>query len=392
VLRKRFEQEFRAANTLDHTNIVRALDFGQEGNTPYLVMEFVDGESLGQRIEREGRLPEVEAVRIIGQVAQGLHKAHKLGMIHRDVKPDNILLAAADGQAKLTDLGLVKELDTDTNLTRTGRGLGTPHFMAPEQFRDAKNADQRCDIYSLGATLYMAVTGQMPFRASNPLDAWMKKVHNELVPSRDLVPSLSERIDWAIRRAMSADPAQRPANCREFVEDLTGKSTRKTFVPLPEGQPQDWWYLYYKDEEGILHTVKGSLYHIRLSLKEGRLGDALHIRASQSKEGPFEPLQSYPEYRDLVIKPGTLPLRRSGVRPAVPGRENNSAATGRDTSVAQGSGAQFSPPEPAARPAALPLELPALAKANDMDWWTWLWMLAVAAVTCLAVMLFLKYR
>ena len=130
-------------------------------------MEFVDGESLGQRIDREGRMPEDEAVRIIAQVCQGLHKAHKQGMIHRDIKPDNIMVTP-QGEAKLTDLGLVKEVDAELNLTRTGRGLGTPHFMAPEQFRNAKNADARCDIYSLGATLYMMVTGELPFGKARP--------------------------------------------------------------------------------------------------------------------------------------------------------------------------------------------------------------------------------
>ncbi len=111
VLLKRFEQEFRAASRLDHPNIVRALDYGDNGNTPYLVMEFVDGESLGQKIEREGRMPETEAIRIIAQVAQGLHRAHKQNLVHRDVKPDNILVTP-DGIAKLADLGLVKETET----------------------------------------------------------------------------------------------------------------------------------------------------------------------------------------------------------------------------------------------------------------------------------------
>src|SRR5207248_10141075 len=136
-----------------------------------------------------GRMHENDAIRLLAQVAQGLHKAHKLGMIHRDVKPDNILVTP-DGQAKLADLGLVKEVDAELNLTKTGRGLGTPHFMAPEQFRNAKNADARCDIYSLGATLYMMVTGELPFKSCGPLDAWMKKVHDEITPPRKLVPIL----------------------------------------------------------------------------------------------------------------------------------------------------------------------------------------------------------
>ncbi len=130
VLLKRFEQEFRAASRLDHPNIVRAIDYGESGDTPYLVMEFVEGESLGQRIERDGAIAEPEAIRIIAQVAQGLHRAHKQNLVHRDVKPDNILVTP-EGVAKLADLGLVKETDADLNLTKTGRGLGTPHFMAP---------------------------------------------------------------------------------------------------------------------------------------------------------------------------------------------------------------------------------------------------------------------
>ena len=307
VLLKRFEQEYQAAKQLNHPNIVKALEYGDAGSTPYLVMEFVDGESLGRKIEREGKMPERDAVRLIAQVAQGLHRAHKEKLIHRDVKPDNILVTS-DGQAKLADLGLVKEVETELNLTRTGRGLGTPHFMAPEQFKNAKNVDPRCDIYSLGATLYMMVTGEMPFRSSGPLDAYMKKIDNKLIPPRELNPALSERIDWAIRRAMSADPEQRPDNCREFVEDLTGRSTRKTNVPDSRAAAQDVWYLVYKDEDGEPHTARGTTAGIRRSFKEGLLGDASNIRASRSKETGFEPLRGHPEFRDLVVAPAPLIL------------------------------------------------------------------------------------
>jgi serine/threonine protein kinase len=301
LLLKRFEQEFRAASRLDHPNIVRALDYSDNGNRPFLVMEFVEGESLGQKLEREGRMSEAEAIRLIAQVAQGLHRAHKQNLVHRDVKPDNILVTP-DGVAKLADLGLVKETETDLNLTRTGRGLGTPHFMAPEQFRNAKNADVRCDVYSLGATLYQMVTGELPFRSNGPLDAWMKKIQNDLVPPRQLVPELSERVDWAIRRAMNADPEKRPASCREFIEDLTGKSTRRLPSVDSATPQQDLWYLVYKDETGAPHTVKGTVSAIRRSLRDGLLGDASNVRASRSKAGPFEPLRGYPEFRDLVVE------------------------------------------------------------------------------------------
>lgn len=351
VLLQRFENEWRAASSIDHPNIVRALDYCGTGSTPFLVMEYVDGESLGQKLDREKRISEAESIRIVGQVAQGLHRAHKMGMIHRDVKPDNIMIAR-DGTAKLTDLGLVKDLDAEMNLTKTGRGLGTPHFMAPEQFRNAKNADARCDIYSLAATLYQMVTGELPFgKTSGPLDAWMKKVHNDLTTPRKIVPDLSERVDWAIRRAMAADPNLRPVSCREFIEDLTGHSTRKVATPTDSSaavQTADLWYLVYKDDDGTMHTVKGSTDGIRRSLKERLLGDASNVRACRQKSGPFEPLKIYPEFRDLVVsltgaaaaipvnpasKPTTgastwaaRPSPLGGARPATPGSFTESKA------------------------------------------------------------------
>lgn len=317
VLLKRFEQEFRAASRLDHPNIVRALDYSDNGNMPYLVLEFVEGESLGQKLEREGRMTESESIRLIAQVAQGLHRAHKQNLVHRDVKPDNILVTP-DSIAKLADLGLVKETEADLNLTRTGRGLGTPHFMAPEQFRNAKNADIRCDIYSLGATLYQMVTGELPFRSNGPLDAWMKKIQNELVPPRQIVPDLSERVDWAIRRAMSADPDKRPASCREFIEDLTGRSTRRLPAVDSSTPQQELWYLVYKDETGLPHTVKGTVSAVRRSLRDGLLGDASNVRAARSKAGPFEPLRGHPEFRDLVIEAAPLTLPKAPSPPALP--------------------------------------------------------------------------
>jgi serine/threonine protein kinase len=297
-------------------------------------------------------------------------------MIHRDVKPDNAMVTP-EGVARLTDLGLVKEIDAELNLTRTGRGLGTPHFMAPEQFRNAKNADIRCDIYSLGATLYHMVTGELPFKSCGPLDAWMKKVHNELKPPRDVVPALSERTDWAIRRAMSADPALRPTSCREFVEDLTGQSTRKVAAPAAQdSQAPDLWYLVYKDEQGVTHTVKGTTDGIRRSLREGLLGDAGNVRACRSKSGPFELLRTFPEFRDMVLMPS----------PSSP----NIVVAGSGTLRGQQPGPSSSTPRPAT-PAPSPLTPPPGAdaphirletNANQVLNWV-LWGLLIAAASAL---------
>jgi serine/threonine protein kinase len=229
ILLERFKQEFAAARVLNHPNIVRALRHCIQGKTPFLVMEWVEGESVGAKLEREGALPEAEAVSIITQVCKGLHQAHKQGITHRDIKPDNILVTP-DGKAKLADMGLVKRMEAQVNLTRTGRGLGTPNFMAPEQFRDAKHADALCDIYSLGATLYQMVTGDLPFRANNPVDMFTMKMRGDLTPPRQRMPTLSEQVENAIQFAIRADPDQRPASCLEFIAALEGKE-------IPRRQP-----------------------------------------------------------------------------------------------------------------------------------------------------------
>lgn len=309
VLLKCFEQEYKVAVALDHPHVVRAIEFCGVGTSPFLVMEFVDGESLGAKIEREGALPEELAIRLIAQVCQGLHRAHKQKLVHRDVKPDNILITH-EGTAKLTDLGLVKELDNEMNLTKTGRGLGTPNYMAPEQFRDAKNADVRCDVYSLGATLYTLVTGGVPFGKVGPLECWLRKQRNELPSAREVNPAVSERVDWAIMRAMSGDPDKRPSSCKEFVEDLTGTSLKP---PTPDSAKaaSDLWYLVYRDDDDETHTVKGTTDGIRKALKDGLLGDASNVRASRTKQGQFLSLSSHPEFRDLVIKAAPMPPKEN---------------------------------------------------------------------------------
>lgn len=311
ILLGRFRQEFRVASALEHPHIVRALDFGLEDEVPYLVMEFVDGPTLTDLIDRRGRLTEEEAIRLITEVAQGLDCAHGRGSVHRDVKPDNILLTAA-GVAKLADLGLVKEVEAHHGLTRTGTGLGTPHFMAPEQFRDAKQADRRSDVYALAATLYTALTRALPFSGSSPVDTWRQKVHDAPPSPRRLVPDLSERVDWAVRRALSVDPSRRPASCREFVEDLTGRGVRRvTAGVFAEEEPRGVWFLMYRNREGVSRRCKGNTDAVRRLLREGQLGDASKARIGLSEDGPFEPLATYPEFRDLLVDPGA-PVPRSG--------------------------------------------------------------------------------
>ena len=222
AVHQRLAQEFRAATQLEHPNIVRALDMGIDGNTSYLVYELVEGANLGDRIVARKRLSEGEAVRIITQIAQALHYAHLRQVIHRDVKPDNILVLP-DGRAKLTDFGLAKDYNNDQALTRHASGLGTPNFMAPEQFADAKSVGPRADVYALGATLYSAVTGILPFAAKTPFAILVKK-EREIPSARATVPGLSEQVDQAIRKSLHPEAKERPRSCLEFFKLLTTRT------------------------------------------------------------------------------------------------------------------------------------------------------------------------
>jgi serine/threonine-protein kinase len=227
LLRARFEQEFVAICRLRHPNIVRGIACDMQVEHPYLVMELVEGESLGDRLAREGPLFEDEALRIIGQVAEALVLAHELNLVHRDVKPTNILLTR-DGQVRLTDLGLVKDLSLNTDLTAARTGLGTVAYVAPEQADNARLADCRSDIYSLGATLYHALTGIPPFQGKFRAVLLKKQLYNEFIPPRILVPTMHPSVEQAICRALNSCPDKRQQSCREFIASLSR-------IPLPAG-------------------------------------------------------------------------------------------------------------------------------------------------------------
>ena len=216
---RRFFREARLAAQMNHPNIVKVIDSGTEGNHHYLVMEYVDGPTCREKVEKEGKLPWREAVDIVRQAAAGLEHAASKGIIHRDVTPDNIMLAS-DGSARLTDLGLAKEAAADrTGVTRTGASLGTPYYMSPEQINSARDVDFRSDIYSLGAALYHIVCGHVPYSGST-FEVMTKHVREALPSPKKHVPDLPDAFCDVVRKMMAKSPDNRYQSYGELRQDL----------------------------------------------------------------------------------------------------------------------------------------------------------------------------
>jgi serine/threonine protein kinase len=220
---KRFELEFLTCSRMSHANLVHAIAFGQSDQYYYFAMEYVEGVTLAQRIERQGALNETQALTLADQLAEALTIVHECGFIHRDLKPENVLLCATDGRALLFDFGISKEIDANLNLTRLGQILGSPHFMAPEQFTNARQVGRSSDTYGLAATLYYVATGHRPFAARGALSILEKKLKNDLVDPRALNSNLSAIFSRALCSALRASPGDRPQSCRDFVNQLSGR-------------------------------------------------------------------------------------------------------------------------------------------------------------------------
>ncbi len=217
---KRLTREAHIAAKLSHNNIVQAIDVGQAGHLHYFVMEYVSGTTIKEELEEGKVYPEKEAVEIVLQVAQALQHAHRRGLIHRDVKPANIILTL-DGIAKLADLGMARETE-DRARARAEKGLtiGTPYYIAPEQIRGHEDIDVRADIYALGATLYHMVTGQPPFPYKG-IDAVLQAhLTEELTPPDHLRPELSSGLGEVVEIMMAKDRKQRYRNPDDLIVDL----------------------------------------------------------------------------------------------------------------------------------------------------------------------------
>ena len=236
----RFSREARAASRISHPNALTVTDFGEDENgTVFLVMEFLSGKTLKQVIRETGRLPLPRAVEITRQVADALNAAHQQGVVHRDLKSDNIMLldTMAGDHAKVLDFGIAKinepEGKRDTELTAPNLVIGTPQYMSPEQCSQDSEIDSRSDIYSLGVILYEMLVGHVPFSADSPTMVMMKHLQEPVPSVLDERSDLPAAIGRVIARAMAKLPANRYQTVAELVEDLTIASGMAQFAPVP---------------------------------------------------------------------------------------------------------------------------------------------------------------
>src|SRR5215216_4079992 len=204
---ERFRRAARAVAALSDPNVVTVIDRGDHEGRQFIVFEYVHGENLNKQIERLGAGPVDEALELALQVARGLSFAHQNGLVHRDVKPQNVLLNG-DGQAKVMDFGIARSMDVKRGMTTTGTVLGTSDYIAPEQAQ-GQRVDEHTDVYSLGVVLYELLTGEVPFPGENFVAVAMRHINEPPPPIRAKRPDVSPRLEAAVHRAMAKDPHDR---------------------------------------------------------------------------------------------------------------------------------------------------------------------------------------
>src|SRR3989475_3215615 len=210
----RFRREAQAAASLSHPNVVAVFDTGSDGPVHYIVMEFVEGATLAEILRHEGAFPPARVVTIGVAICSALDAAHARGLVHRDVKPGNVMLTPA-GDLKVTDFGIARATASDSS-TRSGVVLGTAAYLSPEQAR-GEQADARSDLYALGCVLYELVTGRPPFAGESPVAVAYQHVSAEPVPASQIDPAVPAWLDAVIMRALAKDPHERFQSAREMA-------------------------------------------------------------------------------------------------------------------------------------------------------------------------------
>jgi serine/threonine protein kinase len=265
---RRFQREARMGQKLKHPNVVRTFEVGESNGLHYLVMECLEGETLDEVLERRGKLPPAEAVRVIHQALAGLQHIHEQGLVHRDLKPGNLMLVPGRvasqpdttlrAVVKIVDVGLARPLRVEkfgeglheTELTSEGTLLGTPNYMAPEQARDPRTADIRADIYSLGCVLYHALTGQTPFPDTNFITQMIRHATEPPRPLKDLNPAVPDGLQQIVSGMLAKEPAQRyptPGRAAQALQVFLVAGSE----PAPaEHDPKMRSYLTWLETEG----------------------------------------------------------------------------------------------------------------------------------------------
>jgi serine/threonine-protein kinase len=339
----RFYREAKSGALLDHPNIVRNLTRGQDRGTGrhYLVLEYVDGPSAHVLLNQYGKLSVGDAVHIVLDIARALEHAHSRNIVHRDIKPDNILITVS-GVAKLADLGLAKRTDEASHLTAARQGFGTPYYMPYEQAMNAKAVDGRSDIYALGATLYHLLTGEVPFPGTTHLEVVDKKNLGFFPSASSLNPLIPEVLDRVLEKMLAREPRDRYQTASELIVELERSNLA---VPVPSfvdadealqdpvvrsrltrpAQPTapdldktlrkqrtapdkanlDLWYLRYRNSKGQWCKARATTRQVLLRVREGRM--PREVEASHDPQEKFQPLGALAEFREAM---GDLAKRR----------------------------------------------------------------------------------
>jgi serine/threonine-protein kinase len=349
---ERFLRECRSMARLQHPNVVQVYAAESKQGAHYAAIEYIDGRSMQSWLNDLGRLEIGDALHVVLVCADALKHAHAQNMIHRDIKPDNILVTSR-GVVKVADFGLAKVVDEDTSLTQSGTGMGTPLYMAPEQARNAKHVDWRTDIYALGCTLYHFLTGELPFRGEDTITLILAKEKGTFKSAKKLRPEIPERLDLMIDKMLAKDPSARYADCGELMRDLAGLNlagATLSFIDSPEkatlsiggspssitaqartaggasgtkpgtksgspsqsraamtqtgqgaldktviaGGQSDMWEVRHKSARGTEVTSNLSTDQILRGLKAGALD--LSARVRRPGEGRYMPLAQFPEF------------------------------------------------------------------------------------------------
>jgi tetratricopeptide (TPR) repeat protein len=278
--RARFVREAQAAAGVDHDHIVQVHAVANPADgPPYFVMQYVQGPTLRQRIKQDGRLEAREAARICGQVAEGLAAAHQAGLIHRDIKPGNVIIDQVTGRAKIMDFGLVRVASVPGGTTQEGAIPGTPEYMSPEQVRDPEHLDARTDIYSLGVTMYEALTGEVPFRGVAHM-VHQQILQDEPRPPRRLNDQIPRDLETICLKALAKEPSRRYGSARDMADDLGRYLKGEAILARPMGRGERLWRWCRRNKGPV---VAASI--IAMSLVGGIIGTSLGmVRARHSAD------------------------------------------------------------------------------------------------------------